>query len=325
MRKAWPILLGLVVVVGCDGGGKGGEGGGEFRLIQFLESNQSNIERNHAITFLFSGLVRPDQDFAQRLKIQNVKQEPSSDFTLAIGDYVVSGDRVTFVPQLPNLEDRSDAGFRENGNYSVFLKGGPDSLESTTGDRIARPQEFIFITSEYFEDIVPQQPPRVLGFLARDATTTASTDLSRLDPRPAEVALDDSATLIASDRFIAPGAGGGPTFATPWQFELLVSEPIDPSTVSNDLVEMFEIFSNATTSAPDAAPDAPTGHMGTPVLYRVPLQVRVKQGVNAQGQIEVRIIAAPIYTLVDDTRYRITFSGGISASTSGRSSQGRTG
>ncbi len=91
MRKAWPILLGLVVVVGCDGGGKGGEGGGEFRLIQFLESNQSNIERNHAITFLFSGLVRPDQDFAQRLKIQNVKQEPSSDFTLAIGDYVVSG------------------------------------------------------------------------------------------------------------------------------------------------------------------------------------------------------------------------------------------
>ncbi|MCK6459927.1 MAG: hypothetical protein L6Q95_08540 [Planctomycetes bacterium] len=311
MRKAWSILLGLVVVVGCDGGGKGGEGGGEFRLIQFLENNQANIERNHAITFLFSALVRPDQDFAQRLKIQNVKQEPNSDFTLAIGDYVVTGDRVTFIPELPNLTDRSDAGFRENGNYAVFLKAGPDALESTLGDRIARPQEFSFLTSEFFEDIVPQQPPRVLGFVARDPVTDVTTDLGRLDPRPAEVALDDSATLIASDRYIDPGAGGAPTFGTPWQFELLVSEPLDPATVTTDLIEMWEIFADATTSAPDAAPGAPTGHMGTAVQYRVPLQVRVQQGTNAQGQVEVRIIATPIYTLVDDTRYRIVFSGGI--------------
>jgi hypothetical protein len=310
MSKAWRLLLGLSVVVGCDGGGKGGEGGGEFLLIQFLENNQANIERNHSMTFLFSGLVRPDQDFSQRLKIQNVHQEPSSDFTLAIGDYVVTGDRVTFVPRLPNLTDRSDAGLRGNGNYSVFLKGGPDALESTTGDRIARPQEFVFITSEFFEDIVPQDPPRALGFVARDTTNNSTVDLGRLDPRPAEVALDDSATLIANNRYINPGAGGG-NFATPWQFELVVSEPIDPSTVSTDLVQMYEIFSNATTSMPDATPDAPVGHMGTSVEYRVPLSVRVQQGVNTQGQIEVRLVVTPIYTLVDDTRYRLTFSGGI--------------
>jgi hypothetical protein len=311
MGKALFLLLGICAVVGCDGGGSGDQGGGNFRLIQFLENNQANIARNHAITFLFSGPVRPDQDLAQRLKIQSVQQEPGSDFTLAIGDYLVTGDRVGFTPRLPNLADRSDAGYRADGNYVVFLKGGPDALESTGGDRIATPQEFAFVTNQYFEDIVPQQPPRALGFVARDPTTLDTTDLGRLDPRAAEVALMDSADLIAADRFLDPGAGGPPNFTTPWQFELLVSEPIDPATATTEFVEMFEIFSNATTSAPDAAPGAPADYMGNPVQFPVPLSVRTQQGVDAQGQIETRIIVTPIYTLVDDTRYRITFSGTI--------------
>ncbi len=309
MRKALFLLLGAVV--GCDGGGKGDQGGNVFRLIQFLEDDQSNIARNHAITFLFSGAVRPDQDLSQRLKIQNVQQEPGSDFTLAIGTYVVTGDRVTFAPRLPNLVDRSDAGYRADGNYVVFLKGGPDALESTGGSRISTPQEFTFLTNQFFEDIVPQQPPRVTGFVARDPTTNNTTDLSRLDPRPAEVALLDSAALIAANRFVDPGAGGPPNFTTPWQLELQISEPIDPITVNTDLIRMFEIFSNATTSAPDAPPGAPLGHMGKTVQFPVPLEVRVQQGLNAQGQVEVRIIATPIFTLVDDTRYRIVFSGSI--------------
>ncbi len=311
MCKALFLLLGICAVAGCDGGGKGDQGGNSFRLIQFLENNQSNIARNHAITFLFSGPVRIDQDFNQRLKIQSVEQAPGSDFTLAIGTYVVSGDRVTFTPRLPNLQDRSDAGYRADTNYVVFLKAGPDALESSGGSRIASPQEFTFITSQFFEDIVPQQPPRVLGFVARDTTTQATTDLARLDPRPAEVALMDSAALIASNRFVDPGAGGPPNFTTPWQFELIVSEPIDPVTVNTDLIQMTEIFSDVTTSAPDAAPFAGPGYMGNTVQFAVPLDVRVQQGANAQGEIEVRIVVTPIYTLVDDTRYRLTFAGSI--------------
>jgi len=309
MRKALLLLFG--VVVGCDGGGKGDHGGNSFRLIQFLENNQANIARNHAITFLFSGGVRPDQDLNQRLKIQSVQQEPGSDFTLAIGTYVVTGDRVTFAPRLPNLLDRSDAGYRENGNYVVFLKGGPDALESAGGSRIATPQEFSFNTNQFFEDIVPQQPPRALGFVARDPTTNDTTDISRLDPRPAEVALLDSAALIAGGRFIDPGAGGPPNFTTPWRFELRISEPIDPVTINTELIQMFEIFSNATTSAPDAPPDAPPGYMGNVVQFPVPIEVGVQQGLNAQGQVEVRILVTPIFTLVDDTRYRIVFNGSI--------------
>jgi hypothetical protein len=311
MSKALFLLLGICILVGCDGGGKGDQGGSDFRLIQFLENNQANIARNHAITFLFSGPVRADQDLNQRLKIQSVQQAPGSDFTLAIGTYLVTGDRVTFSPRLPNLEDRSDAGYRADANYVVFLKAGPDSLEAANGSRITKPQEFTFFTSEFFEDIVPTQPPRVLGFVARDLTTQTTTDLARLDPRPAEVALMDSADLIASSRFVDPGAGGPPNFTTPWQFELLISEPIDPLTVNNDLIQMFEIFSNATTSAPDAPPGAASGYMGNTVEFRVPLDVRAQQGLNAQGLIEVRIVVTPIYTLVDDTRYRLTFDGSI--------------
>ena len=310
MRKALFLLLVIGAVVGCDGGGTGDKGG-SFRLIQFLEDNQANIARNHEITFLFSEPVKPGQDFAQRLKIQSVETSPVPDFTLAIGVYILSGDRVTFKPRLPNLADRGDAGFRSDTNYVVFLKGGPDALESMTGQRVANPQQFSFVTNQFFEDYVPTEPPRALGFVARDPISDQTTDLSRLDPRPAEEALLDSAALIAGGRFVDPGAGGAPTFGTPWQFEMLVSEPIDPLTASTNNVEMFEIASDATTSAPDAAPAAPPGHTGNPVQFRVPLNVRMQQGLNVQGDVEVRIIVTPVYTLVDDTRYRITFSGSV--------------
>jgi len=311
MCKALCLLLGACAVVGCSGGGKGDQGAASFRLIQFLEDNQSNIARNHAITFLFTAPVRVDQDFSQRLKIQSVQGAPSPDFTLAIGSYLVTGDSVTFSPRLPNFADRSDAGFRPDANYAVFLKGGPDALESATGHRIANPQEFNFLTNQYFEDIEPQQPPRALGLVARDLTTNATTDLARLDPRPAEVALEDSATLIANNRYIAPGAGGPPDYATAWQFELRVSEPVDPGSITTDVIEMFEIFSDATTSAPDATPDAPPDYMGNPVQFPVPLKVGVHQEVDSQGNVDVRVLVTPIYTLVDDTRYRLVFSGSI--------------
>jgi hypothetical protein len=141
--------------------------------------------------------------------------------------------------------------------------------------------------------------------------TGQATDLARLDPRPTEQALLDSSDLIAAGRYIDPGAGGAPGFATPWQFELRVSEPLDPQTGTSDAVQMFQIFSDATTSAPDAAPDAPPGHTGNPVQFRVPLDVRMEQGLDAQGNLQVRIVATPVYTLVDDARYRVTFSGMI--------------
>jgi hypothetical protein len=91
------VFVALLCTAACDGGGKGGGGAGDFRLIQFLDNNRADIDRNRVVTFLFSAPVAPVQDFSQRLKIQSVETAPSSDFTVAIGAYVVTGDRVTFV------------------------------------------------------------------------------------------------------------------------------------------------------------------------------------------------------------------------------------
>jgi hypothetical protein len=312
MKLCWAALLAAAFAASCGGGGASG-GNGSFRLLQFLEAGQNNIPRNRVLTFLFSAPVAEGQDFAERLKIENTQGNPGSNFSLAIGTYDVVGDRVTFAPRLPNKQDRSDAGFRENGEYAVFLKGGPDALQSVGGAPIARQQQYLFDTNEYFEDPFPAQPPRVTGLFARDPTqlpTAPGVDISRLDPRPTEEALLDNAALIDAARYIEPGGGGAPSYATPWHFELELTEPVDPLTVTTDNIQMFEIYSDATTSGDTASPAAPSGYYGTPESFKVPIKVSVQQTVDA-GQYSVKIVVQPIGTLVDNTRYRLTFSGAI--------------
>ena len=294
----------------CGGGGGGGTTGA-FQLIGFLEAGQNNVPRNRTLVFQFSGPVLEGQDFAERLQIENVQAGANSNFSRAIGTYVVAADRVSFAPRLPQTPDRSDAGLRENGNYVVFVKSGPDALQSTTGDAITRQQEFNFNTSDVFEDPLPLDPPRAIRFFARDITTTEEFDLSRLDPRPAFVAGDDSATLIAAGRVIEPGAGGAPNFGTPWEFMLQISEPIDPATIRTSNIQLTEIFEDATTTDDASAPGAPADHFGTSVTFPVPVNVSVVQGPNDAGVIETFIRVVPLFTLVDDTRYRIRFSGSI--------------
>ncbi|MHC4931977.1 MAG: hypothetical protein ACYTGV_07300 [Planctomycetota bacterium] len=306
-KASFAFLLALVLVVGCSKSGDGGAQGG-FRLIEFLESGLNGIPRNRDLTFRFSAEVDPNQDFPERLKIQNVQSsQGQSDFSRAIGCYLVSGDEVLFCPRLPEAKDRGDAGFRALGNYHVFLKAGPDSLRSTDGDTLAGQQEFLFDTSEFFEDANPSEPPRSVRLLARDATTGTSTDLSRLDPRPLFLAMMDSEDLLAADRAIDPGAGGPPDFATPWVFELHVTEPLDPATVTTKYVELRQIRANALTGATTSDPD----HMGDPVDFEVPILVEMAQGMKGQGVEEFCIRVTARQTLVDDARYRLTCSGEI--------------
>jgi hypothetical protein len=98
--------------------------------------------------------------------------------------------------------------------------------------------------------------------------------------------------------------------------ELLLSEPLDPAAVNLDNIEMFEIFADATSSADtdpgvQAPGDDANPYYGDPVNYKVPIKVEVDQGLDAAGQIEVRIRVIPQIVLVDDTRYRLQFSGNI--------------
>ncbi|NJN14282.1 MAG: hypothetical protein HC813_01090 [Planctomycetes bacterium] len=290
----------------CGGGTTGSAG--TFQLVQFLESGKDGIPRNRILTFIFTAPVAGLQDFAERLKIENVQSGGgSSNFARAIGTYIVSGDRVTFTPRLPEKIDRSDAGLRSKGAYHVFLKGGPDSLRSTEGDGIVNQQEFLFDTSDFFEDPVPAQPPRALGLVARDPAnpTIGAVDISRIRPLPGDLALVDSKTLVDAARTIEPGTGS--QFATPWNFELALSEPMDPSTVNTDNIKMFEIRNDALTTATTA----PADHFGISVEFAVPIRVSTIQRPNAAGVLEFIIRVTPVQTLVDDARYRLIFSGNL--------------
>ena len=312
IRLAFALVAGFILTA-CGGGGSGG--GGDFSLIEFLESGQNNIPRNRQIQFRFSQPVAEGQDLYARLLIQNVKQEPgNSNFSRAAGSYLINGEMVVFTPRLPQRPDRSDAGFQADGNYHVYLSGGPNGLTSTSGDRIPGQQEFIFETNEFFEDIVPAEPPRAIEFVASNPTLDESdvareTDLSRLDPRPFELAQVDNATLIANNRVITPGTGND--FGTPWQFELKLSEPVDPSTVTGDTVALYEVYSDATDSGEDVPPSAPDSYFGTPVNFRVAARVETVQSVNVEGEYDIRIRVTPVATLVDNTRYRIVISGEV--------------
>ncbi|MHC4940319.1 MAG: hypothetical protein ACYTHK_15350 [Planctomycetota bacterium] len=305
MRKS-VIACAALIVAACSGGGGSS---GSFRLIEFLEAGQNNIPRNRQLSFRFSEPVAASQDFSTRLRIQNVIQDDPANFARARGFYLVNGDEVVFTPRLPQTADRSDAGFKENGSYHVFLSGGPDGLRSTSGGRVPNQQEFVFETNIYFEDIIPAQPPRSVNLVAYDRTDDSTADISRLDPRPEELAKIDNATLIANGRIIDPGAGGPPEYGTPWHFDLRVTEPIDPASVTNRQVEMHEIYSDA-MNQPDNQSSA--GWFGTAVSYRVAVTLETLQSIDPDtGEYDLRIRVTPQATLVDNTRYRLRISGEI--------------
>jgi hypothetical protein len=305
MRVAVGVVFGIFLgtVLGCGGGSTGGAAG--FRLIEFLESNQANIPRNRDLEFRFTAPVDPSQDLFERLKIQSVESGAGTGFAKALGVYIVTGDRVLFRPRPPELADRSDAGFRAKGQYHVYLKAGADALASASGDTIDSPEEHVFNTSEFFEDPMPNSPPRVVRLVVHDRVSGNEMDLSRADPRPTELALLDSNDLLTEGKAIEPGAGAG--YLTPWEFRLHVSEALDPATVSNSTVELLEIRDDALTGATTAN----EGHVGDPVLFRVPIAVDVVQKLDAQGELERYVRVRVLQTLVDDARYRLVFSGSI--------------
>ncbi len=293
--KYLALLAVVFALVGCTKSSSGGAQGG-FRMIEFLESGLNGIPRNRDLVFRFSGEVDPNQDFPERLKIQNVQAgQGQSDFSRSIGIYLCVGDEVHFSPRLPQATDRGDAGFRALGNYHVFCKAGPDSLQSIDGEFMAHQQEFLFDTSEFFEDPDPTEPPRAIKLLARDTSTDTTTDLSRLDPNPLTLAGRDSADLPVID----PGAGGPPNYDTRWVFELHVLEPLDPAVVTPKQVELFQIRENSVNGTE------------SDVSFKVPCQVEMVQGLTDQGVEEYYIRITAMQTLVDNARYRLQFSGEI--------------
>ena len=79
--KCMALLLGALVVSACSSGSSGVQG--TFQLVEFLESGKDNLARNRVLTFRFSAPVAISQDFAERLKIENVQTSPTPNFARA--------------------------------------------------------------------------------------------------------------------------------------------------------------------------------------------------------------------------------------------------
>ncbi|MHC4956781.1 MAG: hypothetical protein ACYTGN_00300 [Planctomycetota bacterium] len=330
MRKSFGLLVAMVAATMLPACSSGGNSESGFQLIQFLESGKNQIARNRTLTFRFNAPVasQSQQDYFERLKIQNVQTDgDNSDFSRAIGEYIENAEIVHFVPRLPEQPDRSDAGFRTFGSYHVFLKAGPDGLQSTDGDQIAVQQEHLFGTDDNFDDEIADLPPQALKLVARDRVFDTEFDLSRIDVDRTVQGSVDSKTLLDNNNAIDPGAGGSPQYATPWQFELHVSEALDPLTVTTDNVELFEVRNNALDAGEENATD---GHKGDAVDFKTPINVELIQRVqtdpatglpvlldtNGDGlpdapAYERYIQVRPVQTLVDNARYRLSFSGSI--------------
>lgn len=287
----------------------GGAAHGSLMLLEFDGQGKAALARNTLLTFKFSAPIRTDQNLFERLSIERIPGPDGPGFDQALGDYVVVGEVVSFQPRYPELADRSDSGLHGLSDYAVFCKAGADSLESASGAQLHEAIELDFGTSDNFDDPLPTDPPRIVRLTATDSVTGATTDLSRLSDTPLGLAGLDSATLLAGGRAIDPGAGGGPDYATFWQLDAEVTEPLDPQTVTTKNVELWEIRHDALATADTA----PAGQMGDEVSYRVPIGVKVVQRFDPSMVTGVKVLirVTPLQTLTDDARYRLIFRGNI--------------
>jgi len=308
MKRMTALCAAAAFVAACSSGGGSTESA--FQVVQFLESGKDNLARNTILNLTFSAPVAPNQDLSSRIRIQDVSVgSTGSNFSVAIGSFLVSGERVTYVPRLPTATDRTDAGFRDDGEYRVFLSAGPDAVVSTAGDAVIQPQEFAFATASHFEDFDPGSPPRAMEVGAIDITSSESFDLSRIGPDGMAEAQVTDAELLDAEKAIEPGAGEAPNYETPWHFDVIVSEPLDPATVTVENIGLVQVAENVF----DDNNQIPPQHESTPLVpgFKVPIRCELFQQVTPEGALDTRIRITPLHTFVDDARYRLSISGNI--------------
>ena len=104
MTRIIALCAAAAFVAACSSGHGATESG--FQGVQKLESGTDDLARNTILNLTFSAPVDQNQDFATRIQIQNVSGgSGGSNFSVAVGSYIVSGERVTSIPRLPTVAE----------------------------------------------------------------------------------------------------------------------------------------------------------------------------------------------------------------------------
>ncbi|MCA8942547.1 MAG: hypothetical protein KDB80_08340 [Planctomycetes bacterium] len=181
------LFLAVVSLTGCSGGGAGGTGGttastcGEAGVFCLSSCNVGcsqngcelrEIARNSRLRFQFNQPVDPNTvDFTTISLKTPTGEEP-------VGEFVVEGSTITFVPDVQTVGASTFFGFAPNEDYVLTLPGGPDAevaLRSTSGDRLIQQFTCVVTVSLGVVDL-DGQPPSASVLSPTSCPTESSRD-----------------------------------------------------------------------------------------------------------------------------------------------------
>lgn len=313
-------VIGLTLLPGCSGGGGGGGS-----ILQFVGAvadglgllPQSNVFLNNRITVTLSTGIDPDSVSTQTFRVLE-----GPDFVeVAPGSIGVSGDKITFVPQLPSSFDLSDAGFKPNTTYRIVLRGLPDlnTIRSSRGKPLLNTTSIEFTTRQnepLFTDLVPGNP-RVIGVMI-DLNGNGEFDGDGDPATPSDEEFFVSDTNFNSPIPFVTGVPVGsvslPAPNAPLKVGFLFNEPLNPSSVFKDAEDLnddgtpdgdgvFDSFSTLDQDNTYICDDPfPGDQCSRPMLFSLDLE---QVFVAERGVFKVLVTSEYAYALRAFSRHQI--------------------
>jgi hypothetical protein len=199
----------VLTLAGCSGGGGGSSGGGTMEVVGASAENigllpQSGLFLNQRLVFEFTADVDAATVSPETFRI---RRGPTFSVQ-ASGDFLVRGNRVTFVPTLPTRRDLTDAGLTRGAQYRIQIMGFPNG--QTVKNRRGRPLSATFTTTfgtrndpPLLRDIIPGAPRVIAVLLDLDGDGVLRGNGSCGPQRQPEQFLDANAAEFR-------GCGGSP-------------------------------------------------------------------------------------------------------------------
>src|SRR5262245_23753334 len=222
-RVVGPIGARVVLTLACGaipccGGGGSGGGTGSFVVARFDPGLvPESVALNQPIAIMLSTAVRASSVSGDTVQIRRYP-----DFSIpARGVFVVEGERVSFVPDLPRDFEHPDGGLEIGARYRVRLPASPDTttLVDGRGRRLEVPFEASFTVSSKTD------PPDFIDPVAGPPSVVDTT------PRSAEPAADDRVSVDS------------PVVVS-------LSEPVFPAGVTHDTVRLLDLTGGGARALP---------------------------------------------------------------------------